>query len=614
MKKRISAVCLATVLSVFAGTVVQAATPLEQVLQKLEDDGVDITNLGQLLVPTDITLKKDADLSFVNGPVEFENVAENSEHTVDVKADIDLFKVTEAVGLYKHGAELVIASEVANFVGDDAAKLNEYNRLMAELNACEVKGQFVITITYPTDNFEVPDAFLNGEEMYGFSSDGNKHMEIFEEKEARQNPPGKTIIKIDVKDDVNIGKLEEFLCNLQLTCEDVIVKKSAAERDEIKIKGEVSGETRIMIGSNPEPITTIGYDFNQRTADDTEINTDTDADYIDPEGDATAITGTIILTLEDLTPPSSDTGSSVAQKVTLTVVNGEGMENDEYKYTKSVIAKLASLKTPVREGYVFSGYYWDPEFTQAAPATIQMFEDKTIYVKWVELPGEPDINKEQGVHEAYIKGYPSENGEQMVRPEGNITREEVATIFYRVTDKAITQANFTLENNFSDVEMGRWSNDEISTDAKLGYVNGYEDGTFRPSGMITRAEFVTMASRYWGAEIDNAAEPDFTDVANHWAKGYIHFAVECGWIDGYEDGTFRPDQYITRAEAIKIVNQMLYRAVDEDGLVEGIRAWDDNPKDEWYYYEMIEATNTHRFERAQNEKCEDWLEITGWLL
>ena len=606
MKKRISAVCLATVLSVFSATVVQAATPLQQALI---DSGVRTTR--DLPVTSDITLKKDADLSFVNGPVRFENVTEGSVHIVDVKADIDLSAVTEAVTLYEAGALLVIQSKVNNLVGDQAAKDALDLQLKGELATCEVEGSFTINVTYP-EAFEITDTnFLDTarKDMYGFSSDANKHEQIFYEI-SRTITDTQATIEIGVKDDVTIQTLKDNLCNLALTCENAEITKSAANTDTITIAGVVTGSTNIMSGT--ETLGTVTYNFTQRTADDTEINTDTDADYVDPEGDNTAITGTIILT--KATPPSSDTGSSVAQKVTLTVVMGGDMENDEYKYTKTVIAKLSSLKTPVREGYVFSGYYLDPEFTQAAPATIQMFEDKTIYVKWVELPGEPDIDKEQGVHEAYIKGYPSENGEQMVRPEGNITREEVATIFYRVTDKAITQANFTLENNFSDVEMGRWSNDEISTDAKLGYVNGYEDGTFRPSGMITRAEFVTMASRYWGAEIDNAAEPDFTDVANHWAKGYIHFAVECGWIDGYEDGTFRPDQYITRAEAIKIVNHMLYRAVDEDGLVEGIRAWDDNPKDEWYYYEMIEATNTHRFERAQNEKCEDWLEITGWLL
>ena len=209
-------------------------------------------------------------------------------------------------------------------------------------------------------------------------------------------------------------------------------------------------------------------------------------------------------------------------------------------------------------------------------------------------------------HFAYVSGYT----DGTVRPTNNITREEVAAIFYRLltdTSRAIYETDV---NDFSDVAGNRWSNKAISTLANAGIISGYPDGTFRPGQTITRAEFAAIAARF--DEVTNGVENPFSDTTGHWAEDLISYAASRGWVSGYPDGTFQPQKAITRAEAMTMINNVLNREVDEEGLLAEATQWPDNQKGTWYYYEVLEATNSHDYSRrTTGELVENWTAITN---
>ena len=198
-------------------------------------------------------------------------------------------------------------------------------------------------------------------------------------------------------------------------------------------------------------------------------------------------------------------------------------------------------------------------------------------------------------HYAYIIGYDDQYGKDEVRPENPITRAEVATIFYRLLDDESREKFRTQENEFSDVNVGDWYNNNVSTVAAAGIVNGYDDGTFQPNQRITRAEFATIASRF--TALIHEGEHLFTDIDGHWAAEAINNAAITGWVNGYDDGSFKPEAEITRAEAITLINRVLYRYVHEDELHEDMIKWNDNTPDKWYYTAVQEATNSHDYDR-----------------
>ena len=222
-------------------------------------------------------------------------------------------------------------------------------------------------------------------------------------------------------------------------------------------------------------------------------------------------------------------------------------------------------------------------------------------------PQEPDgLNTED--HVAYIIGYP--DGE--VKPEGNITRAEVATIFFRLLTDETREEYWSQTNGYTDVARDAWYNNAISALSNLGIIDGYEDGSFRPNSPITRAEFTKIAVSFF-EYADIEYEGTFSDVAEgRWYTQFVAAAVEMGLIEGYPDGTFRPDASITRAEACTIVNRTLGRAPHEDHLLpeEEMITWPDNLYGAWYYADMQEATNSHDYEwtTEDSERVEDWTE------
>ncbi len=205
-------------------------------------------------------------------------------------------------------------------------------------------------------------------------------------------------------------------------------------------------------------------------------------------------------------------------------------------------------------------------------------------------------------HFAYIAGYT----DGTVRPESNITRAEVATIFYRLMTDVYRAANWSDTNDFSDVNAGDWFNNAVSTCAKAGIVSGYSNGTFAPNQAITRAEFATIAARFLDEEITGENAEGFSDIDGHWAKANILRAAEAGWVNG-DNGRFRPDNYITRAEVMTIVNRMLNRLADKEHMLDDMKVWPDNPETAWYYEAVQEATNSHQYESL--EETHDWTEL-----
>ena len=206
-------------------------------------------------------------------------------------------------------------------------------------------------------------------------------------------------------------------------------------------------------------------------------------------------------------------------------------------------------------------------------------------------------------HYAYIIGYT----DGLVHPEANITRAEVATIFFRLMTDEFRMEHWATENSFPDVQAKNWFNNGVSTSAKAGIIKGYEDGSFRPNRNITRAEFAAIAARFLSDEVNLPVS--FSDISGHWAENEINRAVKAGWIKGYTDGTFRPDQPITRAEAVTLINRMLDRTPDKDHLLPDMIRWPDNTEDKWYYAAMQEATNSHDYEHLEMDVTEDWTEL-----
>ena len=222
----------------------------------------------------------------------------------------------------------------------------------------------------------------------------------------------------------------------------------------------------------------------------------------------------------------------------------------------------------------------------------------------VTIPDDVPTGLNGDDHYAYIVGYPNGN----VEPNGNITRAEVATIFFRLLTEEVRTANSTQSNSLSDVTRGQWFNHAVSTLSSMGIVKGHNDGTFAPNAPITRAEFAAIAARFDDKNTDTSSK--FTDIASHWAKNEIGIAANKGWINGYPDGTFRPNQYITRAEAMTLVNRVLNRLPENssDLLDSMIKRPDNSDASQWFYLAVQEATNSHYYKTKEN-KFEKWTKL-----
>lgn len=270
---------------------------------------------------------------------------------------------------------------------------------------------------------------------------------------------------------------------------------------------------------------------------------------------------------------------------------------------------VAKPKDPVNGGYWFDGWYTDKTYRTPYNFATPLTQDTTIYAKWflIVLPGvtdkkaTPKLNTSD--HFAYVQGYP--NG--TVKPAGNITRAETAAILFRLMDDASRKTYYSTKSGFRDVASGSWYNTYVATLNNAGVITDSSNGYFRPNEAITRAELAAMLAKF--SETTGAANY-FNDVsAKYWAANAIAICAKLGWITGYPDGTFRPDRNVTRAELMAMINRATGRAPKSaDAFLPGMKTWIDNTSDKWYYLDVQEATNSHSYTVKGSET---WTALTS---
>lgn len=270
---------------------------------------------------------------------------------------------------------------------------------------------------------------------------------------------------------------------------------------------------------------------------------------------------------------------------------------------------VAKPKDPVNGGYIFDGWYTDKTFRHRYDFSTPLTEDITIYAKWflIVLPGvtvkknTPKLNTAD--HFAYVQGYP----DGTVKPAGNITRAETAAILFRLMDEGSRKTYYSTTSGFRDVASGSWYNTYVATLNNAGVITDSSNGYFRPNEAITRAELAAMLAKF--SETTGAANY-FNDVsAKYWAANAIAICAKLGWITGYPDGTFRPDKNVTRAELMAMINRATGRAPKSaDAFLPGMKTWIDNTADKWYYLDVQEATNSHSYAVKGSET---WTALTS---
>ncbi len=291
--------------------------------------------------------------------------------------------------------------------------------------------------------------------------------------------------------------------------------------------------------------------------------------------------------------------------------------NGGSKVTSQRVSRNRTVKeptAPTKNGYTFAGWYVDKDLTTEYDFTLKVKKSFTLYAKWNNAesgngihvsapdPGANGAALNLEDHYAYIVGYPDGG----VHPDETITRAEVAAIFYRLMSDKSRNMFMTNENSYSDVAPEDWFNTSVSTMSAASVIKGYENGTFAPNQPITRAEFAAMAARFDSGIY--SGEDKFPDISEHWAREEINLAAQKGWISGYDDGTFGPDRYITRAEAMCLINRVLGRIPSAEHLLDDMTVWPDNrDKSVWYYADVQEATNSHYYEK--NGEYEVWTAI-----
>ena len=318
-------------------------------------------------------------------------------------------------------------------------------------------------------------------------------------------------------------------------------------------------------------------------------------------------------------------------KVTFKVANGKWNDHDNSdnivvyvnakdKDGKTLDSKLTEAQIPAVGEKPNSGYRASGSWDKSLSADLKITGDTEFTFTYsrrssggssrpstptVTIPDDVPTGLNGKDHYAYIIGY----GNNDVRPQNNITRAEVATIFFRLLTDETRTANMTKSNSYNDVKDGDWFCCAVSTLSKMGIIKGYEDGSFKPNDPISRAEFAAIAARF---DPDGDKTPaTFADVTSHWAKDEISIAANHGWIKGYEDGSFKPDQKITRAETMTLVNRVLNRLTEaKDDLHKDMKTWVDNMDETaWYYLAVQEATNSHYFKNKTGTKFEQWTDL-----
>ena len=237
------------------------------------------------------------------------------------------------------------------------------------------------------------------------------------------------------------------------------------------------------------------------------------------------------------------------------------------------------------------GDYWFPVNLGGNTGNTGNNKDDTVDITDDDTPKGDTFVFDKVNHIAYIKGY----SDGRVGPEDNLTRAQMVQILYRLMDEDFRDFCYSATNDYKDTTGEEWFNEALSTISNADIVHGYSDGTFRPNNNITRAEFATMIANMFS--VPEIKDSGLTDISGHWAENNINKVVTIGWMAGYPNKTFKPDAYITRAEAVHVMNKILDRdTITKESFIKGMKEWPDNNKDAWYYLDIQEATNEHLYD------------------
>ena len=261
-----------------------------------------------------------------------------------------------------------------------------------------------------------------------------------------------------------------------------------------------------------------------------------------------------------------------------------------YSADGTLLSKELTFVPTKKDGAVWQGTTYYAHFSAKRSPSTPSTPAKPDETKPTLAPIPEMLNGED--HYAYLLGY--EDG--TVRPNGSISRAEVATVLFRLLKDDVRTQNLTKDNAYSDVPDTAWYAAAVSTLSKMGVISGYPDGTFRPNAPITRAEFAAMIARF--DETAKSADPPFTDISGHWAESAIGKAYGNGWVEGSSKTVFCPESNLTRAETATLLNRVLHRLPEkESDLLANQIVWPDNPETFWGYLAIQEATNSHEYER-----------------
>ena len=344
----------------------------------------------------------------------------------------------------------------------------------------------------------------------------------------------------------------------------------------------------------------------------TDVNNQTAAKSTDANGKITVPVKTTGGSSSSGGGGSSSGGSSSGGGSTVNTINVKVTDKDDksVNVTKSTASDSITLTLPSGTTLDGSNYYTITVTDSKGNAKTEYsvtLKDKSGNTVSGETDASGQLILPAAEHKAYIVGY--EDG--TFKPENNMTRAEAAAIFARNIAERKGENISSGKSSFTDVNSKLWCNNSIAYLEKYNIISGYNDGTFRPEEQITRAEFVTMCMRFYDMfeDITVSDKNIFNDVPkSHWASGYIYNAIAMKWIEGYADGTFKPDSNITRAEVVAIVNRVLDRSADTEYVNKNISAvnkfTDLKDKSYWALYEILEAANTHMaVQSANGETC-----------
>lgn len=478
---------------------------------------------------------------------------------------------------------------------NDAMKTLIQNTTEEKAKAAEISGSFELKITFDGKiDVPTPSAASLKYDIDGNESEFAKFFTVPTDSDIAFADDVLTV-KVNVKSGLKGSDVYDFAAGkslignvITITGSDVV---AARYFDVFTVTGSATGKT-LITKTDAEKEYEVTYNFVDKDTNSTDITANLEIRNNGGNGGGGG----------GSKPSYRPGGSTVVtpvnpttnKKVKFEVGSGNTTTVSDISVAAGTKVDLTKVNPGSREGFAFKG--WSVNGKIVTEITVD--DDTVVKARWVNLVAPAEFNSTD--HFAYMYGYP--DGE--VKPAANITREEVATIIYRLLSDAKKAEIAATDNNFSDVDSARWSNEAVSTLAKGGYINGYEDGTFKPANPITRGEFAAIIARFI-----NGTAPDagYNDTKGHWAADAVNKVVDKAWVEGYEDGSFRPDANITRAEVATIVNRILVRYTDAQNDSQISVSFPDNHAYDWYYYAIIEATNGHeKFQRRDNGYDENW--------